>query len=270
MSRPEELPPNAKQLLSRYREQRTPGAERQSTALAALEQRIAAGDPGADSSGSDGGAATAAQGSPMLKLVAVGAVVAGIGGALVYTLDDAPAPSPPVTAPVVGASAEDPEPNTVAPPDLAEERQELDEANDDPDEPELVPEAVEPEIEPPVGRSRAAKPRASTHENPSHAIAPETPESTLAEEMRLLGAGQRALNSGAFSEALRHFDEHRRRFPNGALAQERELKRIQSLCRLGRATQARAAAQAFAKRRPGTQSAERALAICRSKDEPSE
>jgi outer membrane protein assembly factor BamD (BamD/ComL family) len=80
--------------------------------------------------------------------------------------------------------------------------------------------------------------------------------------MSLLSRGQAALNAGDYQNALGAFDEHRTRFPLGALASERELKRIATLCRMGRKAEARAAAERYAKRHPGSPSAEKARRIC--------
>jgi hypothetical protein len=58
--------------------------------------------------------------------------------------------------------------------------------------------------------------------------------STLAAELALLDAAERIRNSDPES-ALARLDQHRREFPTGALAPEREALRLEVLCSLGRA-----------------------------------
>jgi hypothetical protein len=60
----------------------------------------------------------------------------------------------------------------------------------------------------------------------------------LAEETALLSRAQTNLHARRFGSALRLLDEHQRKFPNGALAQERLATRVQALCALGRTSEA--------------------------------
>jgi len=90
------------------------------------------------------------------------------------------------------------------------------------------------------GERRAEAAAASA---PSAAPAPAP--STLASETRLLEAAQRELASGRAASALSLLDEHARRFPAGALSEERTAARVLSLCALGRHEAARQAANAF-------------------------
>ena len=89
------------------------------------------------------------------------------------------------------------------------------------------------------------------------------PVSSLRQEMELLSRGQSALRAGDAAGALRAFEEHRRRFPSGALAAERQVKAMVALCQLGRGAEARAEADRFVKRHPGSPLASHALKICR-------
>jgi RNA polymerase sigma-70 factor (ECF subfamily) len=68
---------------------------------------------------------------------------------------------------------------------------------------------------------------------------------TLAEETRVLESAQRALAEGRPGAALSLLGEHERRFPNGALVEERSAARVLSLCALGRVEEAKRAAEAF-------------------------
>lgn len=69
--------------------------------------------------------------------------------------------------------------------------------------------------------------------------------STLDEESKLLAAAQNFLRSDAPAQALARLEQHRRRFPHGALAQEREAARVAALCALGRTSEADRAANRF-------------------------
>lgn len=73
---------------------------------------------------------------------------------------------------------------------------------------------------------------------------------TLADEMRYLEAAQRALRDGNGARALAWLDEHKSRFPNGVLAEERLAARVLALCRVGRSADARREAEAFVRIAP--------------------
>jgi hypothetical protein len=64
------------------------------------------------------------------------------------------------------------------------------------------------------------------------------PSDQLAEEVRILSRAETELHAGRFAPALRLLDEHRRRFPRGALVEERLGARARVLCALGRAPEA--------------------------------
>jgi hypothetical protein len=73
---------------------------------------------------------------------------------------------------------------------------------------------------------------------------------SYAAELELLQRAQAAYAGRAFKDALTVVAEHRRRFPNGRLAEEREALRVRALSGAGRTSEARAAAAAFAERFP--------------------
>jgi hypothetical protein len=75
-------------------------------------------------------------------------------------------------------------------------------------------------------------------------VAAEPPPS-LVDETRVLEAAQRELASGRARSALSLLDEHAKRFPSGALGEERTAARVLSLCALGRTEEARRTATAF-------------------------
>lgn len=84
---------------------------------------------------------------------------------------------------------------------------------------------------------------------------------TLAEEMRLLGIARRAWAGRQEVEALRALSEHRRRFPRGALTEEREATELLVRCGRGDAdTAARVAA--FVRRFPASPQRPRVERAC--------
>lgn len=76
------------------------------------------------------------------------------------------------------------------------------------------------------------------------------PSSTLDEERRLLEPARDALRGRRLLDAWPGLEEHRRRFPQGALAEEREALAIQALVLEGRAEEARRRAEQFRVRYP--------------------
>lgn len=80
---------------------------------------------------------------------------------------------------------------------------------------------------------------------------PKTPASSLAEEHRLLSAARAALGTDP-SRALQLTREHERRFPDGVLAQEREVIAIQALAATGQNAAARDKAEGFDQQYPGS------------------
>jgi hypothetical protein len=82
---------------------------------------------------------------------------------------------------------------------------------------------------------------------PARATAPpaNSVSSTLDEESRLLAAAQRFLQAGVPVQAWTRLEQHRRRFPAGQLAQERDAARVTALCALGRISEADRAARRY-------------------------
>lgn len=76
------------------------------------------------------------------------------------------------------------------------------------------------------------------------------PESTLAEEIRLLRAANDASRASNHADALALVEEHEHRFPKGFLADERRVQKILTLCDLGRKERARSEATRFSADRP--------------------
>ena len=189
-------------------------SEAQLASLAArLGPLMGPGGGGSGGSGGTGGAA-ATGGGVALKSLGVLMVVAaaGIGGTLTMR-ESTPPPAPEVTpeAPAPEAPAPMPIPVGLDP-----------------------PEASPPPVALPL-RSRPA--------------APPSFETDPAAELALIRHAQAALRSDP-AEALRTTVEHRRRFGDGTLAQEREVLAIDALTRLGRETNAGDRAARFHSRWP--------------------
>ncbi|HEY6560636.1 MAG TPA: hypothetical protein VI072_25330 [Polyangiaceae bacterium] len=94
------------------------------------------------------------------------------------------------------------------------------------------------------------------------AVASVSVHDSLHEETDLLVRAQRELGGGRPDGALALLDEHERRFPRGSLAQERAAVRVLSLCRAGRALEARAHAQRFLEAAPRSPVAPRIRRSC--------
>jgi hypothetical protein len=113
--------------------------------------------------------------------------------------------------------------------------------------PPSAPVASPPPAEAPAP---AAEPPPVVHA-PSAVNPPASPKASGPSEAALLQQAQAALRRDpARSLALTH--EHRRRFPKGALAQEREVIAIDALSRLGRSGEAGKRAEEFGKEYPGS------------------
>ncbi len=72
----------------------------------------------------------------------------------------------------------------------------------------------------------------------------------VAAEVRLLSDAQTAIRGGDAARSLRLLDEHARRYPEGALGEERDAMRIAALCALGRDAEARRATDRFLRASP--------------------
>jgi len=74
----------------------------------------------------------------------------------------------------------------------------------------------------------------------------------LGRERALLDQARAALVSGDSAAALAALDRHRRGFPDGRLAEERDVLRLKALLAAGRAAEARAAAERFLHKHPAS------------------
>ena len=135
-------------------------------------------------------------------------------------------------------------------------------ASDLPVTPELtLPAVMEPTavLAPPTPKPVATH-QAAPFAQTLPTVSPAPP--SIEAETSLLLAAQTSLKDGDGARALSLLDEHARRFPNGALGEERDATRVLALCATGRASEARAAGQAFLAAHPRSPAAARVRTSC--------
>jgi hypothetical protein len=110
------------------------------------------------------------------------------------------------------------------------------------------------ETTPPSRGNGLARPAARSSTHP--------PSDSLSEEVRLLSEAEEQLNRGLADDALKTLAEHERRFPTGALAEERMAARVQALCALGRTAEARSDLARLTRVNPRSAHLDRARRIC--------
>lgn len=93
------------------------------------------------------------------------------------------------------------------------------------------------------------------------AAASETKKSSFDDELALMQKAQAALGAGNPQGALALLDEGAKRFPNGALSEERVGMRVLALCEIGR-SDARAQAETFLAAHPSAPMAEHIRSAC--------
>ncbi|HXX68558.1 MAG TPA: hypothetical protein VEK07_15325 [Polyangiaceae bacterium] len=84
----------------------------------------------------------------------------------------------------------------------------------------------------------------------------------LQEEVRLLSRAEQQMNDGLLPDALKTLEEHERRFPTGALTEERMAARVQALCALGRPGDAKGELSRLARAYPGSPHLQSARRVC--------
>jgi hypothetical protein len=260
----DDLSDGSRRLLEQLREAEAPadaaltgGLERLRGALGdAVDAPGSGASPGSSArpSGSGGGSGGPTAGGGFALKLALAAVVSGVTvAALVLAGRDAPETAPagntietpvetpiatpvetPIATPVETPAAEPPTPATPATP-----------PRDDAPAPEpaapAAPEAVKP-----------AKGKAGADEG-----------SNLEEELRLVRSATEASSQGEHAAALKLLAEHKRRFPRGALAGERELTRAKTLCASGERARARGVAERYLARHAKSHLAARFEEVCR-------
>lgn len=108
--------------------------------------------------------------------------------------------------------------------------------------------------------ARPPRPARAEQDRAPPTVAPSTvapASSRLSEESQLVLEAREGLRAGRASLVLRQLEAARARFPEGALAQEREALTIEALCRSGQTAAARRRAEAFARTYPGSPHAAR-------------
>ncbi len=220
------LPSAANALIDAGRQALQPTPADRERILASLQARLGA-DAGAGA-GSPVAAPAAAGGIgwPTLALVAVGLAIGG--GLALQSLKDERTQAP------ILATAAPPAPATAVA-------------------------SAEPTPAPPTTAESVAAPAPPSTQTPT--LTPRGP-GRLAEEVAILSRAQTDLHAGHFASALRLLEEHARKFPRGALAQERVAARIQALCGAGRHTEANAELERLS---PGSLHERRARVACATK-----
>jgi hypothetical protein len=111
---------------------------------------------------------------------------------------------------------------------------------------------------PPIDDAHGVGFRSGARAVPGSVIAPAVSSSAhttvatgdVAAEVRLLGEAHAVMRRGDAERALVLLDEHARRYPKGALGEERDAARIAALCALGRVAEARETADRFLRAAP--------------------
>ena len=130
-----------------------------------------------------------------------------------------------------------------------------------------APVASEANLQRPVDQVPESAPFAVAQAQPSdekRAPAAPRPADNLAEEVALLSQASADLHAGRPAAALTVLDEHRRKFPHGALVQERTSARVQALCALGWMNDAQAELARLARMSPNSPHLARARKACGS------
>jgi hypothetical protein len=108
----------------------------------------------------------------------------------------------------------------------------------------------------------AAIPQAQSAEK--RAAGAPRPADSLAQEVAILSRASSELHAGRPAAALKALAEHQRKFPNGALAQERASARVQALCAMGQSRAAQGELARLAKGSPSSPHVVRARKACGS------
>jgi hypothetical protein len=216
------MTPDAEELLRVGRESFKPSDADRARVFESLSAQI--GDVGLV-----GGLSTTAAKSAWLPLSATVVGLGLLGGGLYLAFS--PQPSAPPTMPVVPAvKAAQPAP--------------------------VDPPVVEPKLDAPAEEPKLPAPR-TTGGNVSTGRVDH-----LAEEVAILSRAGADLHSGRAASALKALDEHQRKFPGGALSQERSAARVQALCAVGRMKEAEAELKRLSRMSPRSPHEARARKAC--------
>jgi rhodanese-related sulfurtransferase len=190
----------------------------------------------ADVGGRSGTVPRTGAGAPWVTAAKLAVVVAIVGGGLALFLARTHATHESAGAPLV-ASTECAPMAAVPPPE--------------------VPAVVAAAPAPPASTVIAVRPATRAHE-------PRVVDGdrSVAAEVAILRRVSDALRAGDAKGALAGVDEHARRFPSGALAEERDMERIVALCALGRRSEAARATSQFSRAYPSSSHEARIREAC--------
>jgi hypothetical protein len=245
-----ELSGRASAVLGRYRAVESLRETEKGRLLDALQARVARGDmphAGADVSPPS----PAPSIGPLERLWSAPFAKTGIGvmsvaaAALVAVVATRPKATP--SAPVRVALADDPGTLNHARPEPLPLPATATSVEDPAPPPAAAPAKPRPKAAP---RSEAASPRDTAG------------EATVDQEVALLRDAQLALRSGDPRRAMVLLSEHASKFPSGKLSDAREVTRVVALCDLGQRAAARAQADQFLARHPGSPFSDRVRRIC--------
>jgi hypothetical protein len=253
-----DVSPQAQRYLDALRTVDAPAAGASTRVWDAVQTRAAAGDMGPELPSEPSGLASTG-GAVSIKSIVLGVLV-GTGvaaGGAAAILGGEPEPS----AAPIAASVEVPEPEpqvqpvVVPPPVIAPAPAEEDAIEIEADTAPVVDADARP---------RPKGPRARV-ESPSAEPAPSV--DPVAEEVALLADARSALGAGEASRAISVLARHRKRFPEGLLARERDVSWITALCVLGRVDEARTRAKSFLRSHGSSPHAAKVRASCGGKDD---
>lgn len=214
----DDLNPDARRLVELARAGRTPGPDDKLRVAERLAVPLAAG-AAASTAASAAKAATTAKGGALLgSWGAKVALVLALGAVGTALLARGPQPAEPTRA-ASPAPSPNPAPAQAPPAPRSPEQPALPQPWR-PEEPLAKP---EPPRRDPAHATRA----------PASGAASTTPSDELAEEAALLHRAQAAWRGGQSAQALELANQHAQRFPRSQLANERDVLRVLSLCKLG-------------------------------------
>jgi len=278
-----ELSPRARELLDAARHADDPTDEARAQVRAALFAKLGLppgpGGSGPSAAGSEGAGATAGQGlagaglagkassavgvKALLAVLAVGAITGVVivrGPAPDRQPAQAPRSEPLRSGPASVARPEASDPviaEVTASPVAVAPDPGYEAAASSPVQPRPRRQAMAP-------TARGSVSPAAGDEDSAGEVLPARPETAgdLRSEHALLRRARTSLRKRDATDALQAVHEHARRYPDGALAQERDVLEILALCANERRDEARAKATSFAERFPGSPLAARLRDSC--------